>query len=74
MSPGNFSYKESRVLNDRNYILNLPTGIRLYVRNRLHDRDRKIRSDTLFFRLNEILPADGLIKKKTKPIPAEKII
>jgi hypothetical protein len=74
ISPDSSSYKESRVLNDRNYILDLPTGTRLYVRDRSHDRDRKVRSDTPFFRSNEILPADGFIKKKTEPIPIKKII
>jgi hypothetical protein len=73
MSPNNSSYKRPRVLNDRNHILNLLTGIKLYVRGRLHDRDRKIRSGTSFFRLNGILPADGFIRKKTKPIPAREI-
>jgi hypothetical protein len=70
----NFSYEKSRILNDRNHILDLLTGTKLRVRDRLYDRDRKVRSGMLFFRLNGILPANGFIRKKTEPIPAEKII
>jgi hypothetical protein len=73
MSPNSFLNKKLRNLNNGNHVLDLPTGIRLYLNNRLYDRDREIRSDTLFFRLDGILPANGLIKKKVKPIPTEKI-
>jgi hypothetical protein len=54
-------------------VLNLPTGIKIYVRSRLHDKDRKVRSYTPFFRPDGILPADGLTKKETEPIPTEEI-
>jgi hypothetical protein len=60
-------------LNYGNHVLNLPAGIKMYVGSRLHDRDRKIRSCTLFFRPDGILPADGFIREKTEPIPAKKI-
>jgi hypothetical protein len=73
MPPSGFSYKRLRVLNDGNHILDLPTGIRLYVRGRLHDKGRKIRSGTSFFRPNRALPADGLTKTKTEQIPVRKI-
>jgi hypothetical protein len=43
------------------------------VKSRLHDKDKEIRSYTLFFKLNETLPADGLTREKTKPIPIGKI-
>ena len=46
----------------------------MYVRSRLYDKDRKVRSYTPFFRLNGILPADGLIREKTEPIPAGETI
>jgi hypothetical protein len=68
------SYKKSRDLNDRNYVLNLPIRIKICVRSRLHNGNKKIRSGTLFFRLNGILPANGLIKEKVKPIPTKEII
>jgi hypothetical protein len=69
----NFSYKELRNLNDGNYILDLFAGTRLYTRSRLRNRDRKVRSCTLFFRLDGILPVNGLIREKIKPIPIGKI-
>ena len=72
MSPDNSLNKESRNLNNENHVLDLPTGIRLYLSSRLYDKDREIRSDTLFFKLNGILPANGLTKKKVKPILTEK--
>jgi len=61
-------------LNHKNHVLNLPTGTRVYVKSRLYDRDRKIRSYTLFFRPDGTLPTDGPTKEKTKSIPARKII
>jgi hypothetical protein len=44
------------------------------VGSQLHDKGKKIRSYTLFFRLGGILPINGFIREKTEPIPAEKII
>jgi hypothetical protein len=38
------------------------------LRGRLYDRDRKIRSYTLFFRANEILPPNESIRQTIKPI------
>jgi hypothetical protein len=67
------SYKELRDLNDKNYMLDLSAGTRLYLRNRLHDRGRKIRSCTPFFRPDGILPVNGLIRKKVKPISIRQI-
>jgi hypothetical protein len=46
----------------------------MYLASRLHDRDRKVRNYTPFFRLNGTLPANGLIREKTEPIPVKKII
>jgi hypothetical protein len=74
MPPGSFSYKKSRDLNDKNHMLDLSTRTKLYLRDRLHDRNKKVRSDTPFFKSNGALPADGLTKKKTEPIPAGEII
>jgi hypothetical protein len=74
MSSNSFSYKRSRILNDGNYMLDLLTGIRLYVRDKLHDRGRKVRSYTLFFRLNGILRTNGLTKKKVKSISIKEIV
>jgi hypothetical protein len=73
MPSDNFSYKELRDLNDRNYILDLSAGIRLHLRNRLHDRDRKVRSGTPFFRLNRILPADESAGTTVKSISTKQI-
>jgi hypothetical protein len=73
MPLNNFSYKELRDLNDRNYVLDLPIRIKVCVRSRLHNGSKKVRSDTLFFRSNEILPANGFTKEKVKPIPIGKI-
>jgi hypothetical protein len=50
-------------------MLDLSTGIRIYVRSRLHDKGRKIRNYTSFFRLDGILPTNGLTRKTTKSIP-----
>jgi hypothetical protein len=69
-----FSYKKPRDLNDRNHILNLSAGIRLYLRSRLYNRGRKVRSYTSFFKPDGILPTDGLIKEKIKPILIKEII
>jgi hypothetical protein len=52
----------------------LPTGIRMYVESQLHDRGRKIRSYTPFFRLDGTLLTNGLIRKTAKPIPTKKTI
>ena len=69
-----FSYKGSRVSNDRNHVLDLSTWTRMYVKNRLYDRNRKVRSYTLFFRPDGILPTNGFIREKIKPIPIKKTI
>jgi len=55
-------------------VLDLSIGTRVYVRNRLHDRDRKIYNYTLFFRSDGALPADGFVKKTGKPIPTKAAI
>jgi hypothetical protein len=65
--------KKSRDLNSGSHVLNLPTGTKLYVRSRLYNRGRKVRNYALFFRPNGILPTNGLIKEKIKPIPTEEI-
>jgi hypothetical protein len=49
MSPNSSLNKELRNPNNRNHVLDLPTGTRLYLGSRLYDRDREIRSDTSFF-------------------------
>jgi hypothetical protein len=49
-------------------VLNLSIRARIYVRNRLYDRDRKIYSNTPFFRPDGILPANGSAGKTGKPI------
>jgi hypothetical protein len=67
------SNKKSRNPNNESHVLDLPTGTKLYVGSRLHDKNRKIRSDTLFFRPNGILPANGLTKKKVKSILIKQI-
>jgi hypothetical protein len=59
-------------LNDRNHVLDLPTGIKMHMGSRLYDRDKKIRSYTPFFKLDGILPTNGLTKETTKPIPTKK--
>jgi hypothetical protein len=59
-------------LNNRSHMLNLFTGIKMYMGSRLHDRDRKIRNYTSFFRLDGILPTDGLTRKTVKPISIRK--
>jgi hypothetical protein len=74
MSLNNSQDLKRRNLNYKNYVLNLFIGTRMYVKSRLYDKNRKIRNYMSFFRLNGILPADGLIKEKTELIPAEKII
>jgi hypothetical protein len=71
MSPDSFSNKESCDLNSGGHMLDLPIRIRLYVGSRLHDKGKKIRNYTLFFRPDRILPANGFIRKKVKPIPTE---
>jgi hypothetical protein len=45
----------------------------MYVRSRLHDKDRKIRSYTLFFRPDGTLLTDGLIKEIIELIPTKKM-
>jgi hypothetical protein len=54
-------------------MLDLSTGIRVYLISRLHDRGRKVRNYTPFFRPNGTLPANGLTRKKIKPIPTGQI-
>jgi hypothetical protein len=57
-------------LNDGNYILNLSTRTGMCLRGRLHNKDRKVRSHTLFFRIDGALPANGFIRETVKPIPS----
>jgi hypothetical protein len=54
-------------------VLNLLTGAKMHVESRLHNRDKKIRSGTLFFRSDEILPADESTGTTAKPIPTGQI-
>jgi hypothetical protein len=74
MSLNDFQDLKRRNPNYENHVLDLFTGTRMYVRSRLHDRDKKIRSYTLFFKSDGILPANGFIREKTEPIPVKKII
>jgi hypothetical protein len=53
-------------------MLDLPARAGMYVRNRLHDKDRKIRNNTPFFKPNRTLPTNGFTREKTKPIPTKK--
>jgi hypothetical protein len=69
---GNSQNERQHNLNNGNYLLDLPTGIRLYVGSRLHNKDRKVRSYTPFFRLNGTLPTNGLTGKEIKSIPIGK--
>jgi hypothetical protein len=39
------------------------------LRGRLYNKDRKVRSHTLFFRINGTLPSDEFIRKEIKLIP-----
>jgi hypothetical protein len=55
-------------------MLDLSTGIRVYLASRLHDENKKVRNYTPFFRLNEILPADGSAGTTVKSIPIKLII
>jgi hypothetical protein len=74
MSPDSSLNKELRNLNNGNYVLDLPTGTRLYLDSRLYYRGRKIRSYTLFFRLDGTLPTDGFIREKVKPISIKETV
>jgi hypothetical protein len=49
-------------------MLDLSTGTRIYVRSRLYNKNKKIRSYTPFFRLDETLLTNGLTKKTAEPI------
>ena len=60
-------------LNGRGHVLNLPTGIRMYLVSRLHDGSRKVRSYTPFFILNGAFPVDGSVGTTVKPIPTKLI-
>jgi hypothetical protein len=68
MSPNNSSGLRRRDLNNKNHVLNLSTGTRMYIKRRLHNRDRKIYSYTPFFRLDGVLPADGFAGKTSESI------
>jgi hypothetical protein len=57
--------------NYKGHVLDLFIRIKIYVESRLHDKGRKIRSYTLFFRPDGILLTDGLIKETTEPIPTK---
>jgi hypothetical protein len=46
----------------------------MYVRSRLHDKNKKVRNYILFFRPDGTLLVNGFIKKKIKPISVKKII
>jgi hypothetical protein len=72
MSPNDSKNIRRKYLNDRNHVLDLSTGIRMHIKSRLYDKDRKIRNYALFFRLDGTLPTNGLTRKTTEPIPAKK--
>jgi hypothetical protein len=72
MSPSDSQSLKRRDLNDKSHVLNLPTGAKIYVRSRLYNKNRKIRSYTLFFRLDGILSTNRLIKKTIEPVSTEK--
>jgi hypothetical protein len=55
-------------------MLNLSTWSGMYLRGRLFNRDREIRSHTPFFRLNGTLPIDGLIKETIEPVLVRKTV
>jgi hypothetical protein len=73
MSLNNSQGLKQRDLNNKSHVLDLSTGIKIYVGGRLHDKDKKIRSNTPFFRLNGTLLINGLIRETTEPIPIKKI-
>jgi hypothetical protein len=54
-------------------MLDLSTGTRIYLGSRLYDKNGKVRTGTLFFKLNGVLPADGSAGKKIKSILIESI-
>jgi hypothetical protein len=58
--------------NNESHVLDLFTGIRIHVGSRLHDRGRKIRNYTLFFRPDGILPTNGFIREKAELISIRK--
>jgi hypothetical protein len=72
MPPNDSQSSGQRDLNNKNHMLDLSTGTRIYVRSRLHDKGKKIRNYTPFFRPDGTLPTDGLIKKTTEPIPIKR--
>jgi hypothetical protein len=55
-------------------MLNLPTGTKMYLVSRLHDGNKKVRNYTPFFRLNEVLSADGSAGTTVKSISIKPII
>jgi hypothetical protein len=55
-------------------VLDLSTGIRIYVGNGLHDRDRKIYNYTPFFRLDGALSVDGFAGKTIESISIKSTI
>jgi len=69
----NFSYKKPRDPNDGNHILDLSARTRLHLRNKLHDRGRKVCNGTSFFRPNRILPADESAGTTAEPISTGQI-
>jgi hypothetical protein len=72
MPPSNSQDPGRKNLNHGNHILDLPTGTKIHLRNRLYNKGKKVRSCAPFFRLNGILPTDGLTKETPKPIPIGK--
>jgi hypothetical protein len=72
MPPNNSQSQERKNPNNGSHMLDLSTGTKIYVESRLHDRSRKIRNYTLFFRPDETLPTNGLTKKTAEPISIKK--
>jgi hypothetical protein len=73
MPPNNFPGLKRKDLNNESHVLDLFIEVRMYVKNRLYDRNRKIRSCTSFFKLDKTLLINGFIKETIKPIPIKEI-
>jgi hypothetical protein len=74
MSSNNSQGLKRRNLNYKNHVLDLFTRAKVYVKNRLYDRGRKICNYTSFFKSDGILPANESAGKTGESIPTESII
>jgi hypothetical protein len=74
MSPDDSKDKGRKYSNDGNHMLDLSTGIRVYLRGQLCDRRRKVYGCALFFKLNGALPADGFAGKTVESLLIKLII